>query len=64
MTGIDLRLLRLKYDITQSDLAQALQVSSRTVGRWEHSVKVPELARLAILELSGNDYHQKEGIRP
>lgn len=64
MTGKDLKVLRVRHDITQTELAEALQVSSRTVGRWEHSAKVSELARLAIMELSGNDYHQKEGVRP
>ena len=55
MTGKDLRILRVRHEITQVELAQALQVSSRTVGRWEHSAKVPELTRLAIMELSGNN---------
>ena len=59
MTGKDLKVLRVRYEITQTELAQALQVSSRTVGRWEHSTKIPELARLALMELSGTR-QQKE----
>jgi len=53
MTGKDLQILRVKYEITQTELAEALHISSRTIGRWEHSHKIPELARLALMELSG-----------
>ena len=62
MTGIDLRLLRFKHDITQLELATALKMSTRTIGRWEHSAHIPEIARLAIMELQGTKA-QKEATQ-
>ncbi len=48
--GTFLKLLRKEKNITQEQLAQTLNVSNRTVSRWETGVNLPDIS--LIVELS------------
>ena len=47
--GRAIKELRLKTDITQEELADALRVSVQTISRWENGVNTPDLAMLPQL---------------
>lgn len=44
---MNIKKLRTKYNLTQSDLAELLGVTSRTIRNWE-SGEVPKLGKLAL----------------
>ncbi len=53
MTAKDLKETRAALGLTQSDLAERLQVSWRTIARWESGqVGIPYLADLALIGLT------------
>ncbi len=54
MTGQDLKTERLKLGASQADLAKWLNVTVRTISRWETSNRVSELTRLSMMELRGD----------
>jgi transcriptional regulator with XRE-family HTH domain len=52
LTGTELRARRTKLGLTQSELAQKLEVSANTVARWERDeVGVPGMTDLALKAL-------------
>ncbi len=54
MTGRDLKIARIQLGISQADLARRLNVTVRTISRWETGEKVSELIRLSMMELRGD----------
>ena len=52
------RLVREKLEISQEDLARALNVSYATINRWENSKTKPTRMALAVFY----DYCEKHGI--
>lgn len=50
-----LRAVRLKYGYTQAQLARQLNVSRRTVLRWEHGYEPPTYLCAALRELLAGD---------
>ena len=48
-TGLFLKTLRKEKNITQEVLAEALNVSSRTVSRWETGSNMPDISLLVEL---------------
>ncbi len=52
MTGEQLRMGRLSWKLSQETLAKRLGVTRWTIIRWETKEKIPEMARLALLELN------------
>ena len=57
MNAKELKRIRRKLDMTQPDLAKRLEVTWRTVARWEAGSKIPETVRLALREVQ-----RQEGI--
>ncbi|MBO5388139.1 MAG: helix-turn-helix transcriptional regulator, partial [Lachnospiraceae bacterium] len=53
-TGLFLRELRKEKELTQEQLAEQFNVSSRTVSRWETGSNMPDLS--VLVELS--DFYQ------
>jgi len=52
LSGAELRARRIALDLTQSELAEALEVSTNTVARWERDeVGVPGMTDLALKTL-------------
>lgn len=52
LTGTELRARRTKLGLTQSELAEKLEVSANTVARWERDeVGIPGMTDLALKEL-------------
>jgi transcriptional regulator with XRE-family HTH domain len=52
LTGRELRARRIALDLTQSELGEALEVSTNTVARWERGeVGVPGMTDLALKTL-------------
>ncbi len=47
--GISISKLRKKYGMTQSQLAQKLNISDKTVSRWENGLGFPEITQFPIL---------------
>lgn len=63
LTGGELRARRIALGLTQSELAEALEVSANTVARWEREeVGVPGMTDLALqaLELKPGRPHTKK----
>ncbi len=54
MTGRDLKIARIQLGISQADLARRLNVTVRTISRWETGERVSELIRLSMMELRGS----------
>lgn len=48
-TGEFLKSLRITKGLTQMELAEYLNVSNKTVSKWENSVGIPEISTLVIL---------------
>ena len=59
VTGAIIRKLREKKQMTQSDLAEKLMVSDKTVSKWECGKGLPEVSLMlplcGILEITVND---------
>jgi DNA-binding transcriptional regulator YiaG len=53
------RLVREKLEISQEDLARALNVSYATINRWENSKTKPTRLALGVFD----DYCKKHGIK-
>ncbi len=54
MTGKELRDYRERIELTQEQLAQALQVASNTVSRWERDDRaIPPYLPLALETIEG-----------
>jgi len=51
MTAHQLKTIRQSFGWTQPDLAKRLQVTWRTIARWEAGAKIPETVRLALLQI-------------
>jgi len=51
MTALDLKKIRERLGMTQVDLAKRLQITWRTVARWEAGSRIPETVRLALLHI-------------
>ena len=49
LIGDKIRLLRKNKNITQSQLAEALSVSSQSVSKWENHVSVPDISVLPVI---------------
>ncbi len=47
--GLFLKTLRKEKNITQEELAQVLNVSSRSISRWENGVNMPDISLLVEL---------------
>jgi DNA-binding transcriptional regulator YiaG len=52
MTGTEFATRRVAIDLHQAELAALLEVSERTVQRWEAAAKVPTIAECAIEHLT------------
>lgn len=53
MTAKELKRTRAVMGLTQSDLAERLQLSWRTIARWESGqVEIPYIADLALIGLT------------
>lgn len=50
-TGAEVRHLRMKFGMTQSDLAAYLNVSPKTVESWEHGSRQPSGSVCRLLDL-------------
>lgn len=60
MTGNDVIQIRLALNISQSALAKLMNVSVRSVQRWESAKEVPSIAATAlVLYLKVLDYEHK-----
>ena len=55
MTGTEFARRRVSIDLSQKDLAAALDVSERTVQRWEAAQAVPTIAECALEYLTTID---------
>ena len=49
VTGTTIKQLREKRNLTQADLAEKLQVSSKTVSKWETGKGLPDISLLQPL---------------
>ena len=67
--GLNIKKLRISKNMTQEDLAEYTQVSSRAVSRWENGKTYPDITLLPILanifevtvdDLLGVDVYKKE----
>ncbi len=52
MTGLEMKDGRKSWRLSQVELAKRLSVNPRTVARWETKERVPEIIRMALLELN------------
>lgn len=51
MSGTDIQNMRLRYKMSQSSLAHALNMSVESVSKWERNEKIPSGAALRLLNL-------------
>lgn len=51
MNAKDMKKIRRKLNMTQPELARRLQVTWRTIARWEAGAKIPETVRLALKQV-------------
>ena len=49
LIGNKIRLLRKNKNITQTQLADALSVSSQSISKWENHLSVPDIAVLPVI---------------
>ncbi|MBQ9151224.1 MAG: helix-turn-helix domain-containing protein, partial [Clostridia bacterium] len=49
LIGDKIRSLRKNKNITQTQLAEALSVSSQSVSKWENHVSVPDISVLPVI---------------
>ena len=49
LIGDKIRLLRKNKNVTQTQLAEALSVSSQSVSKWENHSSVPDISLLPVI---------------
>lgn len=49
LIGDKIRMLRKNKNITQTQLAEALSVSSQSVSKWENHLSVPDITVLPVI---------------
>lgn len=64
MLGENLKSLRIRQGITQSELASEMHVVRQTVSKWEQNISVPDADQLKKLaEILGTDISSLMGIK-
>ena len=58
-TGYFLKQLRNEKKLTQEQLAEKFQITSRTVSRWETGSNMPDISMLLMKMISGKSLMEK-----
>ena len=60
VTGNTIRTLRIKHGITQKELAEKLNVSDKTISKWETEKGLPDISIVEAVSYTHLDVYKRQ----